>query len=63
MTQRTYLQNRNRLTDTDNRPVLSSVGGRGGRYGAGRTGEFGISRYRLLHIEWYRMDKEQGPTV
>ena len=44
----TYLQKRSRLTDTDNRLVVAK-GERG--YG-GMNWEFGISRCKLLYIEW-----------
>ena len=43
----TYLQNRNRLVDIENRLVVAK-GERGGR---GMDWEFGISRYKLLCIK------------
>ena len=45
---RTYLQNRNRLTDIENRLVFAK--GEGG--GRGTEWEFGVSRCKLLHLEW-----------
>ena len=48
MTQRTYLRNRNRLTDIENRLVVAK--GEGG--GGGMDWEFGVSRCTLLYIEW-----------
>ena len=44
----TYLQNRNRLTDIENKLVVAK-GVRGGR---GLDWEFGISRCKLLYIGW-----------
>ena len=44
----TYLQNRNRLTDMENKLVLAK--GEGG--GSGMDWEFGDSRCKLLHLEW-----------
>ena len=44
---RTYLQNRNRLTDVENRLVVAKGAG-WGRDGLG----VGISRCKLLYIEW-----------
>ena len=43
-----YLQNRNRLTDIEIRLVVAKArwGGREMNWG------FGISRYKLLHLEW-----------
>ena len=43
----TYLRNRNRFTDTENRLVVAKGRGRGGM-----NWEFGISRCKLLCIEW-----------
>ena len=43
-----YLQNRNRLTDVENRPVVT----KGGGWGWGRDWEFGISGCKQLYIEW-----------
>ena len=43
----TYLWNKNRLTDTETRLWLPRLVGRGGK-----NWEFGISRGKLLHIEW-----------
>ena len=51
----TYLQNRNRLTDKENKLTVTK-GKRGGRINC----EFGINRYTLLYI---KIDKQQGPTV
>ena len=47
---RTFPQNRNRLTDIDNR-LVAAKGERVGR----QDYEFGTSRCKLLHIKW--MDK------
>jgi len=44
----TYLQKRNRFTDIENRLVVAS--GEGG--GSGMDWEFGVSRCKLLHLEW-----------
>ena len=44
---RTYLRNRNRLTDIENRLVFAKGGCRGGM-----DWEFVISRCKLLYIEW-----------
>ena len=44
----TYLWNRNRLTDIENRLVVA----KGERDEGGIDWEFGISRYKLLYIEW-----------
>ena len=44
----TYLQNRNRLIDIENRLVVAKVGW-GGR---GMDWKFGIGRCKLLHLEW-----------
>ena len=46
MTQRTYLQNR--LTDIENRFVVT----KGEWEGSGMDQEFGVSRCKLLHLEW-----------
>ena len=43
----TYLQNRKRLTDIENRLVVAKWGG-----GKGKDWEFGVSRWKLLCIEW-----------
>ena len=43
----TYLQNRNRLTDTEKRLVVAGAGGM-----VGKDWEFGISRCKLLYREW-----------
>ena len=40
-------QNRNRPTNTDNRLLVAKVGG-----GSGMDWEFGVSRFKLLHLEW-----------
>ena len=45
---RTYLQNRNRLTGTENRLLV--VKGEGD--GRGMEWEVGVSRCKLLYIEW-----------
>ena len=45
---RTYLQNRNRLTDIENRLVVAKGSGKG----RGVNWEFGVSRCQLLHLEW-----------
>ena len=42
----TYLQNRNRLTDLENKLVVT--GGKGG----GKVREFGINMYTLLYLKW-----------
>ena len=44
----TYLWNRNRLTDIENRLVVAK--GKGG--GGGVEWEFGVSRCKLLYTEW-----------
>ena len=45
---RTYLQNRNRLIDIENRLVVAKeVGG-----GSGIDWDFGVSSFKLLHLEW-----------
>ena len=44
----TYLQNRNRLTDRENR--LMVVKGKWG--GCAMDGEFEVCRCKLLHLEW-----------
>ena len=45
---RTFLQNRNRLTDIENRLVVA----KGNREGSGMDWEFGVSRCKLFHLEW-----------
>ena len=45
---RTYLQNRDRLTDIENRLVVAK--GEGG--GRGMAGVSGFSKCKLLHLEW-----------
>ena len=45
----TYLQNRSRLTDTRNRPVVAQGEGEGVGW---KEGKFGISRCKLLRLEW-----------
>ena len=45
---RTYLQNRNRLIDIENRPVVAK--GEGG--GRGMDWEFGVGRCKLLPLKW-----------
>ena len=44
----TYIQNRNRLTDIENRLVVDNGEGCGG----GMDGEFGISRCKLFYMWW-----------
>ena len=53
MTQKIYLQNRNRLTDIENRLVAA----KGERGGGGKDCRFEISRCK----SFYRMDT-QGPA-
>ena len=48
MAQLNLLQNRNRLTDIDNRLVVAK--GDGG--GSGIYWEFGVGRCKLLYLEW-----------
>ena len=55
MAQRTYLQNRNRLTDIENRFVVAKRVWGGSRM----DGDFGVDRSKLT----FRMDKKRGPTV
>ena len=43
----TSLQNRNRLTDIENRFVVKGEEG-----GSEMDWEFGVSKCRLLHLEW-----------
>ena len=43
----TYLWNRNKLTDIENRFVVTKGG-----LGGGKDWEFGIDRCKLLYIEW-----------
>ena len=43
----THLQNKNELTDTENRPVVAKVRGRGEK-----DCEFLIRRCKLVYIEW-----------
>ena len=43
----TYLWNRNRLTDTENRPLATKLGAGWG----GTKWEFGVSRCKLLYID------------
>ena len=50
------LQDRNRLTDIESRPVVAQ-----GRGVEGMGWELGISRGKVLYIEI--MDKQQDPTV
>ena len=47
----THLQNRNRLTDIENRLVVVKGEGRG----SGMDWEIGVSRCKLLHSEWIAM--------
>ena len=44
---RTYLKNRDRLTDIENRLVVAKGEGEG----VGRMGVWGY-RYKLLHLDW-----------
>ena len=44
----TYLQNRNRLRDIENRLVFAEREGVGSRM----DGEFGVGRCKLCHLEW-----------
>ena len=44
----TYLQNRNGLTDIENKLVVAKGEGEG----SGKNCVFGVSRYKLLHPEW-----------
>ena len=48
MTQMNPSMNGNRLTDIDNRLVVA----KGEGFGGGMEWEVGISRCKLLHIEW-----------
>ena len=43
-----YPQNRNRLRDIENRTEVA----KGKRGGSGMDREFGVSRCKLLHLEW-----------
>ena len=45
MIQRTYSQNRNRVTDIENKPVVTR-----GEKGAGINWEIGIDTYPLLYV-------------
>ena len=53
---RMYLQNRNRLTDIENRLVVAKAEGESGREGLGVWDE-------QMQTIIYRTDKQQGPTV
>ena len=44
----TYLQNRNRFTDVENRLVVAKVE----VGGSGMDGEFWVSRCKLFYLEW-----------
>ena len=44
----TYLQNRKRFTDIENRLAVA----KGEEGGSGIAGEFGVNRYKLLHLKW-----------
>lgn len=48
MAQMDLSTSRNRFTDIENRLVVTK--GEGG--GSGMNGEFGVSRCKLLHLEW-----------
>ena len=53
-----YTQNKNPVEeDTENIDICGCQGGGGG---GRKNWEFGVSRCKLLSIEW---DKQQGPTV
>ena len=45
---RTYLQNRNRLTNIENRPQVAQEE----RGGKAMEWEVGVSTYKLLYMEW-----------
>ena len=49
----TYLQNKNRLTDIENKLMVAKGWGTGGQ-GGGMGWEFGISRGKLLYIGWIK---------
>ena len=51
----TYLQNRNRLTDIENRLVVA----KGEESGGGKYWDLGISRCKLLYIGWIN-NKRKG---
>ena len=44
----TYLQNRNRFTDMENRLVVA----KGEVGGSGKNWVFGVGKCKLLHLEW-----------
>ena len=48
MAQMKLSTNRNRLIDIENRFMVAK--GEGGK--SGMDWEFGVSRYKLLHLEW-----------
>ena len=52
----TYLQNRNRLTDLENKLMVT----RGKGWGEGIVNEFGTDMSTLLYLKWIT---KQGPTV
>ena len=47
MVQMKLIQNRNRLTDIENRHVVAR-----GEERSVMDSEFGVSRYELLHLKW-----------
>ena len=51
---RTYVQNTNRLTDIENKLMVT----KGERWVGGINQEFGIKMYTI-----YKTDNQQGPTV
>ena len=51
----TYLQNRNRLTDTENKLMVT----KGKTWGGGINQELGINIHTLL----YMIENQQGPTI
>ena len=49
MAQMNYLQNRNRLTNIENRLVVAKLGG---MQGSGMEWEFGVSRCKMFSLGW-----------
>ena len=43
---------KNNYNSTIKRQPISKVGSEGGGGGSGMDGEFGVSRYKLLHLNW-----------